>query len=129
VQPIEWGFPMTSLSLRGAAAAFAVACGVSFAAPAFANQAEDRTAAIAACRAEVAEQLSVDADAVRFDQSSTRGSRFDVVFQVRGEDFSGRYACRYSRTADEVVGVASGTRANVGDVIVTATASTAATAN
>jgi hypothetical protein len=49
-----------------------------------------------------------------------------VRLQVRGTGADGRYACRYSRSTDSVVGVAAGTQASVGDVIQTATAAGAA---
>ncbi len=116
------GIYMTTMSLRGAAAAIAMACGVAFATPAFANQTEDRAAAISACRTEVARQLGVEAESVRFDQSSTRGGRVDVRMQVRGTAADGRYACRYSRLNDSVEGVALGSQANAGDALTASTA-------
>ena len=116
---------MTNSMFRApVAAAFALVCAFS-AAPAFAD-AEDRSAAIAACRTALATPLGVSVDAVDFDQSSTRGSRVDVRVQVRGTDADGRYACRYSRSTDSVVGVAAGTQASAGDVIQAATAAGAA---
>jgi hypothetical protein len=116
---------MNSNMVRGAAAALALACGLSFAAPAFANQAEDRAAAIAACRAEVAQQLGVDAGDVRFDQSTTRGARIDVRLLVRGTDVDGRYACQYNRGTDSVEGVAAGVQVDAGDVLISAAAAAA----
>jgi hypothetical protein len=106
------------------AAAFALVC--AFGAPPALADADDRSAAIAACRTAIATQLGVSEDAVDFDQSSTRGGRIDVRLHVRGTGADGRYACRYSRSTDSVVGVAAGTQASVGDVIQTATAAGAA---
>lgn len=106
------------------AAAFALVCAFG-ASPALAD-ADDRSAAIAACRSAVAAQLGVSEEAVDFDQSSTRGGRIDVRLQVRGTDADGRYACRYSRSTDSVVGVAAGTQASAGDVLQNVVASGAA---
>lgn len=80
-------------------------------APARADQASERAAAIAACRTLIAQEAGVPdtSQAVRFNRVTQRPAAFELRFRVRGADGALRRAeCAYDRRAGRVASIDAG---------------------
>lgn len=72
------------------------------AAPAFAGDNEDRSAAMAACKKAVAEQLSLDVSGVRLDRIQTKGRTIEMRLDARKDGQRVSFAeCTYVRRTGE----------------------------
>jgi|GEM_PF-5636999 len=88
--------PRMMISAAFVLAAFAVA-------PAFAGDNEDRSAAMAACKTAVAEQLSLDVSDVRLDRIKTGSRRIEMRLDARKDGRRVTFAeCTYVRRSGEI---------------------------
>lgn len=75
---------------------------VALAAPAFAGDNEDRSAAMAACKKAVAEQLSLEISGVRLDRIQTKGRVIEMRLDARKDGQRVSFAeCTYVRRTGE----------------------------